>query len=103
MRGVVGGAWSLEIAQGELALGGLLGWQYAARARQSERLGTWTEEDARMAPQPISDETLDDIKRTAIRIRGVFARYAPNDSLARTQGWLSLTLVARTLPIGQAP
>lgn len=77
--------------------------QYAARARQSERLGTWTEEDARMAPQPISDETLDDIKRTAIRIRGVFARYAPNDSLARTQGWLSLTLVARTLPIGQAP
>jgi hypothetical protein len=56
--------------------------EYAARARQSERLGTWTE-DARMAPRPISDETLDDIKRTAIRIKGVFARYAPNDPLAQ--------------------
>ncbi len=57
--------------------------EFAARARQSERLGTWTEEEAGMAPQPISDETLDDIKRTAIRIRGVFARYGPNDLLAQ--------------------
>lgn len=75
--------------------------EYAARARQSERLGTWTE-DARMAPRPISDETLDDIKRTAIRIKGVFARYAPNDPLAQgaDHGRSHLALDAPTQPTG---
>ena len=67
--------------------------EYAARARQSEKLGTWTDEDAtRMAPQAISDEALEDIKRTALRIKGVFARYVElihaaeshSDSLTRS-------------------
>ena len=50
--------------------------EYAARAKQSERLGTWTSEDAmRTAPQPLPDETLEEIKRTAIRIKGVFGRH----------------------------
>ena len=49
---------------------------YAARARQSEKMGTWTSEEAmRTAPQPLSDETLEEIKRTAIRVKGVFGRH----------------------------
>ena len=43
-------------------------------AQESERMGTWNEMASKM-PGAISEETLEDIMKSAVRLHGIFDRH----------------------------
>ena len=49
--------------------------KYLSKVRESERLGVWNEDQVRNSPSPISDETLEDIKRSSLRLYSMFSRH----------------------------
>ena len=49
--------------------------KYFAQVKESEKIGIWNERDDRPSLPQISDETLEDIKRSVVRLYGIFSRH----------------------------
>lgn len=49
--------------------------RHLAKVRESERLGIWNEDEVRQSPPSISEETVEEIKRSAVQLYGIFSRH----------------------------
>lgn len=49
--------------------------KHLAKVTESERLGIWNEDQVRNSPPSISEETVEEIKKSAVQLYGIFSRH----------------------------